>query len=960
MRFFLSILFVVVLSALNAQTGTIRGKVIEDATSETLIGATIQIPGTTMGTITDLDGNFALKVAPGNYKIKISYISYNDIIVQDVAVKADEVTLVGEVRLQDADLKLNEIVVTAEAVRTTEVALMSIRKNSQKLMDGISSAKMSFTGDATAVEAVKRVTGVSIEGGKYVYVRGLGDRYSKTMLNNVDIPGLDPDRNTLQMDIFPTNLISNITVSKTFTAELPADFTGGLLNIETVDFPERKKLQVSIGTSYNSNANLKSDYLSYEGGKTDFLGFDDGTRSLPSAARGENIPSPILGYSSDEVNGFLDEFDNTLAATEKTSFLNTSLSLSMGNQYDLGEENSSRKLGYVFSVSYKNDYEYYDDIFFGDYQKNLDNEVYDLVYSDKRYGQYGEQTTLLGTLAGLAYKNLVSKYRITLMHLQKGVSTASRLNKDNNSEAVGQSGYTSIGDVLTYNQSSLTNLLLTGKHMKSDNNWEIEWRVSPTFSYSADPDMRETPFSISGDDYFFSGGEGGMPSRTWRYLKEWNVVNKIDLTKKYSLFNQDAKLKFGGSYTFKNRDYEILGFDMQFWGIQPDWSNPDPDLVLQSGNLYPYGPVYYINAQGELNPNEYQSNNHNIAFYASNDFKIFSNLQAIVGLRLEYFIQYHTGRDPLYANGNPSGINLDNEKVLSSTDLFPSVNFIYDVGEEQKIRLAYSNTIARPSFKEVSYAQIIDPITDIVFVGALYSYNDWDGNIEETRINNYDIRYEFYMEQGQIISLSGFAKFFEKPIELVRIPEQQTSIEIQPRNVGNGILYGVELEFVKSLGFISPILDHLSLNGNFTLVYSQIDMAESEYNSRQNALRVGESIKDTRPMAGQAPWVVNGGISYMSRELGLDVCVFYNVKGPTLTIVGLGIYPDVYTVPFHSLNFSINKKFGEENRVAIGFKASNILNGKKEWVFDSYKASDAYYESRIPGVKLSASFSYKF
>lgn len=962
MRFFLSILFAVVLSGLNAQTGTIRGKVVEDATNETLIGATIQIPGTTIGTITDLDGNFAIKIAPGKYSIKVSYISYNDIIIEDVSVKSDEVTVVGEVRLQDADLKLNEIVVTAEAVRTTEVALMSIRKNSQTMMDGISSAKMSLTGDATAVEAVKRVTGVSVEGGKYVYVRGLGDRYSKTMMNNADIPGLDPDRNTIQMDIFPSNLISNMTISKTFTAELPADFTGGLINIETVDFPERKKMKVSLGTSYNPNMNLKSDFIGYDGGSLDFLGFDDGTRALPDGAA-NNIPRPYFNPST-EVYDFVKKFDPTMGVEEKNSFLNTSLSFSMGNQIDLDRDNSNRKLGYIFSLSYKNDYEYYDNVFYGDYQKDGDNaDVYDLIYADKKNGQIGEQSTLMGVLGGIAYKTQLSKYRFTAMHLQKGTSTASHMFKDNNPEAVGQSGYTAVSEVLNYNQSSLTNLLFTGKHVIQERGWEIDWRVAPTYSYSADPDIRETTFSFYQDDYYFSSGEGGLPTRTWRHLKELNTVAKIDLTKKYTLFGENAKFKLGGAYTLKYRDYEILKYNVKFTELQyqPDWPIPDPNLVLLDENIFPNGLVYIDGGVDGINPNEYQSNNHTIAFYASNDFVLFPGFKAIIGLRVENFVQKHTGRDILYSQGNPDGLNLDNDKVLESFDFFPTANFIWDLAEEQKLRIAYSNTIARPSFKEVSFAQIADPITNIIFNGSLYDgYSDWDGNIQETRINNFDIRYEFFMERGQIVSVSGFAKLFDKPIEVVRIPEAQTNIEIQPRNVGDGMLFGGEFEFVKNLGFISPFLDDLSLNGNFTYVYSQIAMTDSEYEERKKQERDGEDVNDYRPMAGQAPWVVNAGLVYLNRDFGLDIGAFYNVKGPTLTIVGLGIFPDVYTVPFHSLNFSATKKFGKENRMSIGIKVSNILNDKKEELFNSYKASDVYSLIKEPGTSFSLGFSYKF
>ena len=960
MRLFLFFLTFFVLSTLFGQQGSIEGIIIEDATGETLVGSTIQIAGTTTGTISDIDGKFSLNLVQGNYDLIISYISFQNIFVENVEVSSGQVTTLNNLRMKDADLKLSEVVVTAEAVRSNEIALMNMRKNSNVILDGISAAKMRLTGDATAVDAVKRVTGVTIEGGKYVYVRGLGDRYSKTMLNNADIPGLDPDKNTLQMDIFPTNLIGNITVSKNFTADMPADFTGGLLNIETIDFPENHEMKISLSTAYNPKMNLNSNFLTYEGGSLDYLGFDDGSRSLPNIAREEYIPSPISGQSNAAINSFLKLFNPVMSTKKQNSFLNTNISFSIGNKYNIGSKTSktNQNLGYVFSLSYKNEYNYYADAFFGDYQKSNNANIYDLIYSEKKSGQIGENTVSTCVFGGLMYKTKYSKIKLTLMHLQKGVSLASKLFTDNNSEAIGQSGYLSVSDVLSYNQSSLSNLHLTGSHVFPESTWNIDWQISPTYSYSADPDIRETPFSYNEEGhYYFSGGEGGMPSRTWRYLNEFNLSSKINIVKKYKLFSNTAKLMFGIAHTAKYRNYEILGYNIQFWGNTPTWKEPNANLLLTDNNLFPNGKIYYINAQGQINPNEYQSNNKVFAFYVSNEQTFFSKLNVILGLRAEKFVQNLTGRDAAFSNGDPNGINMKNEKVIESINLFPSVNIIYKVFKNQNLRLSYSNTIGRPSFKEVSFAQIIDPVSDLIFNGSLYKYDDWDGNIKETHINNFDIRYEFFMEKGQLLSIGAFAKKFQNPIEIVRIASQQTSNEVQPRNVGNGQLLGLEVEFVKSLSFVSPLLTNFSLNGNFTYIVSSIDMTESEYNLRLAKARTGETIKNVRPMAGQAPWVINGGLVYTNLKKGINAGLFYNVMGPTLNIVGMGIYPDIYTSPFHSLNISLNKKFGAENRFTIGLKISNILNDKKEEIFQSYKAKSEYFNRLSEGQVFSLGFT---
>jgi len=254
----------------QAQTGTIRGTIIDDATGEPMIGANVIVPGQGMGAISDLDGSFSLVAAPGTYEIQISFITYQTIVFKSLVVEANKVNVLGEIRMKESSMQLAEVVVVEEMTRNSEAAIVTVKKRSPVILDGISAAKIKLVGDGTAVEAAKRVTGVSVEGGKYVYIRGLGDRYTRTTLNGMDIPGLDPDKNSIQLDIFPTNLISNIMVSKNFSAELPADFTGGILNIETTSFPEEKVFEGSFGISYNPDMHFNSNFLDYKGGATDF------------------------------------------------------------------------------------------------------------------------------------------------------------------------------------------------------------------------------------------------------------------------------------------------------------------------------------------------------------------------------------------------------------------------------------------------------------------------------------------------------------------------------------------------------------------------------------------------------------------------------------------------------------------------------------------------------------------
>lgn len=241
LRFLFSFAFLLLFTEINAQNGILRGSVYDEGTGESLMGVSIAVEGTTKGVITDLDGKFNLPLEPGIYNLKFSFVSYETIYLNNVKVNPGEVTLLDNLMLKTSTIGLSEVTVEASMARNTEGAMMSIKMQSPNLIDGISALNFRKMGDSDAASSIKRVTGVSVESGKYVYVRGLGDRYTKTVLNGVDIPGLDPDRNTMQMDIFPTNLIDNIIVHKSFSAELPADFTGGVVDIAIKDFPERKK-----------------------------------------------------------------------------------------------------------------------------------------------------------------------------------------------------------------------------------------------------------------------------------------------------------------------------------------------------------------------------------------------------------------------------------------------------------------------------------------------------------------------------------------------------------------------------------------------------------------------------------------------------------------------------------------------------------------------------------------------
>ncbi|GAA4115758.1 TonB-dependent receptor [Aquimarina addita] len=939
----LIVFFILTTGHISFAQGKITGKVIDGETNDVLPFANVSLKENNTGTTSDFDGFYELSVAPGTYTVIFSFIGYETKQVVDVQINNDNDIIDLNVTLNASAAQLDDVIITTTVRKNTEEAVLTLQRNSVKLMDGLSIESIKTTGASNIAAAVKNVPGVSVQGGKYVYVRGLGDRYTKTILNGVDVPGLDPDRNTLQLDIFPTNILENILVVKSFTADQTADFTGGVVDIITKDFPSKKDFSVSAGIAYNESMHFNNNYLSYEGSNTDALGFDDGNRDNPLSNLSGTLTLPQVDGEAANINTSL--FNRTMAAERNKSFMDFNIGFTAGNQFTIGDN----KLGLFGSVSYKNETTYFDEYIDGQvYRKNdQDASVFELITDRTQNAELGTNNVLISALGGLSYKTDKSKYKVNIIHIQNGESKASLLNQSNfsvNSNRIKK-------DNLVYTERSITNLLLTGKHSNEDASWNIEWKVAPTISRVYDKDFRSTPFLIQSNndgstDFVISPSEAGDASRFWRDLEENNLAGKLDLSKKHTLFGRDAKLLFGGAYTYKQRDFSIDQFSFPFIGSNSaDTFNGDPNELLSPDNIFnpDTGEGIYVRRDSNIS-DTFDSTIHIAAGYVSEEFKISDRLNAIMGVRFEKF-------DLIYTGERQDGLRFDEAKILDKSNFFPSANLILDLNEDgnQKLRGSYSKTTARPSFKEASIAEIFDPISNTFFIGNI--------DIQPTYIDNIDLRYEVYGASTNFFAISAFYKKFDDPIELSFIREARG--QLTPLNLGDASIYGAEIEFRRNLGFISG-LEKFNVTTNFSMIESNQNFSEDERDAREDNLREGEELEDGRTLQGQSPFLVNLGINYNNQDTGWQGGIFYNVQGKTLQIVGNGDIPDVFTLPFHSVNMNISKSFGEDKNSNITLKFSNLLNDDIESVYQSYKAEDQLFSKWSPGQEISLSYSYKF
>ncbi len=934
---FLLLLLVCSLGVAQAQNGTIRGTLIDDKSGETLIGVIVLLEGTSNGTITDLDGNYNISAPAGNYTVVFSYISYATKKVTDVVVKSGEVTVI-DLRMAAETEVINEVTISAERTKNTETALLTIQKNSTVVLDGISSQSISKTGDNNAADALRRVPGVSIEGGKYVYVRGLGDRYTKTMLNGMDIPGLDPDRNTVQMDIFPSNLIDNLIVYKTFSPDLPGDFTGGVVDITTKSFQERKQITIGGTWGITSGTTFNNDFILYKGGKTDALGFDDGTRKLPFSYD-LTIGNGLAIAKDPKLEEYTRSFSRQLEAKKELAFLNQNYFIGFGNQYN----KNGKSFGINTGITYRNTYQFYDKVELGEYQHDANSGV--LQFDKENYrvssGPQGSNNVIWSALVAAAYKTQKNKYTLQLFHTQNGESTASK-----RAQYDGFNEINTVSDILTFTQRSISNALVTGKHKL--NKIEMEWKNSFTFSKISDPDLRIMQFRVINTDTILEAGGSSRSNRLFRDLSEITENFRADFTLPFKQWKGlTSKFKFGIFDTYKRRNFQSYVAELENNGLQIEGG---ADYILAEQNIWnaeTNTTGTYVTGQQDIS-NTFDASMNVLAGYVMNELPVTNRFNVVYGLRIEKADILFTGQKQQIFN--PETDKFNNEKVLDEINFLPALNMIYNVIENMNFRVSYSRTVARPSFKEKSLAQIFDPVTEVTFIGNI--------DLKQTDIDNVDFRWEYFFGSGEMISASAFFKNFTNPIEVVVFSDVAPR-DFTPRNVSNARAYGLELEFRKNFKFIHSKLENLEIGANVTWVKSATEMNPAELEGRNTWVKDGYTINKKRVMYGQSPYLVNANLSYTAEKIGLTATLAYNVQGKRLSVVGGGRAPDVYEMPFHSLNFKLTEVCGKKDQFKLSLQGQNLIGDDFVGQYESYYGADpAIFQRLVPGRTFTIGFAY--
>lgn len=877
-----------------AQTkGGISGKITDKNTNEELIGANVLIIGTTTGASSDIDGYYSIKnLEPGNYELKVSYISYQTITIKDVKVVSGKESVLN-ISLTSTTTQLDEVVVTAEVMRNTEASVLKIQKNSINIVDGLSAELIKKNNSSDGADILKTMTGVTISDGKYAYIRGIGDRYNNTLLNGANLPSTDPEKKSFSYDIFPASLIENVITAKTFTPDKPADFSGGLVQIQTLEFPQSFFWDFAYSAGYNESNNLAA-VKGYQSGSTDWYGSDDGTRKIPDAVPGFKVTSGnFSGMDSDSALQVIGKsFSNNWDLKDKKSPINGSYKLSIGDKYEFG----GSTLGLVGSLSYGSSFDI----------KDIAKRAY--TYEDLRYEYQGStfnSSVIWGGLANISFKTGTSDK----------ISFKNIYNQSADDEVTIYKG-----DYLAYGQYRETNNLkfvsrtlrshqLIGEHKFNVlNGINFEWNTSFAKSFRDEPDNRRYIYSKNDDDpeepLRFQLDQS-LASRFYSDLEDENTGINVNFTLRPFSTPGLPVFKIGAGYDDKGRSFNARQFGFK---NMPGGNFFREDTILQRGVEEIFKPENFENRFIQIveitKPSDsYSSSQAIAASYVMMDWEVITNLRMIAGARLENSEQRLVSRSQ-----TDQPINIDTQ----NSDLLPSFSLSYAFNPITNFRLAYSQTLARPEFRELAPFSYFDFLANELVLG--------NSDLKRTTIQNFDLRYELFPGPGELVAVSLFYKTFKDPIEQILVASSSLEPIRSFKNADKANNFGLELELRKSLGFIHDYANNFSFVGNISLISSKISLGD-------NAIE-GFQVSE-RPLQGQAKYILNVGLYYDDYMNGLTSSLTYNKVGDRISKVGTVDIGDIVQKSRDQLDFVISKKIYDF--IAVKASVKDILS--QDYIF---------------------------
>ncbi len=934
----------------TAQNGKIAGKIIDGKTGETLPGATVMIEGTTKGTLSDFDGNYILSgLQPGKYTIISSYVTYDNKKFVDVVVKANDVTDFNISLDQSTSQTLGEVVVQAEMNKENTNTLLVMQKNNASVSDGISAEAVKKTPDRSTADVIKRVSGATIQDNKFAIIRGMSDRYNAGFINGAPLPSSETDKKAFSFDMFPASILDNIVILKTGRPDITGEFGGGVIDITTKNIPEKNALSITIGAGDNFQTTFKDFKTSKNSGKYDWIGMDDGSRALP-----KDLPQSAFITITNKDQGI----ENAKLFNYNWGFKNIKALPNLNFQGSLSNVGLKGKFGSVVALSYNSN----NSRTFTDRQTyNYSGSNYDMSKINDYHDTTYSRQILASALWNLSYK-ITPNHQISLKNIYSINSEDRVITRRGALDATVNNWSTA--NVRWFTQNNVYSGQLIGDHYFEKPKIKFKWnggysnieRDVPNLSRilrtkTSTEENDDTPYMANiVNGIVITPASGG--SMLFLHTLENMKSLRGDISRTFVIGKTKHDVQVGGSSIFRERTFtaRLLGYSYYTKGISvlPNGTLAalDDETIFSQNNLgIVNGPGKYdggfMVVESTTPSDSYHAFSYTNAGYLMLDSRFFdSKLRFVYGARYESYRQVFN---------NPS---LAKDTVVN--DILPSINAVYGVTQKINIRAAYYRTVARPEFRELAPFQFQDFTTQLVISG--------NPDLKRSLMDNYDLRFEWFPNAGQIVSLSGFYKNIDNAIEQVVDLGAAGGFAVTYANAKSARNVGAELEVRFKLssfthnGDSSRFLSSTTIFANCAYIQSQVDNSNS----------IGSTI---RPLQGQSPYIINAGVQYLDEKSGWGAAVSYNLIGRRIIIVGGATNPTIWENPRHVLDFQISKsikKFDIKLNLRDALAQNLVLyqdmdeNGKftKGSIEESKKQAHSYsYDNIFANTKLSPTLS---
>ncbi|SHE19707.1 TonB-dependent receptor, homolog 3 [methanotrophic endosymbiont of Bathymodiolus puteoserpentis (Logatchev)] len=908
--------------------GSITGIVTSAETQKPVNNAQIYISGIAKQIRTDNKGQFKLaKIPVGQYSISVLHPAFNSKVQEGIQVTKDTDTSLT-LSVAPVGVDLPEFVVLEPFLAGSIASVIEEQKSSAGVSSVLGAEQISRAGDSDVASALKRVSGLTLVEGKYVFIRGLGERYSTTMVNGSLVPSPDPTRRVVPLDLFPTSILDSLLVSKAYLPSLPAEFAGGTVEIRTRNVPEdfffrfSGKIGGSEGTTFDKG-------LSYRGGKDDSLGIDDGTRALPdsiaSATSGNTTIKPQTrfnpdGFTPQEIEKFGEDLSHIWDIDPKTIPLNGRVQASIGDLFTVGDFS----FGYMAAARW-------------DEKWNIQNEQRRLfatgsgnsliLKKDFQVDRTLHEVNLNGYLALEARYLEDHKIYVKLLAIRQSTD-----------EARIEGGFTDSEDfdirrtTLKWKENQLLNNQVGGEHLfPMLNDLEFKWSYTNSTASRYAPNERHYRYDDANRDgnYSFSRRADNNQS-IFANLDDKSENWRFDISLPVNI-HQDVTLKLltGLMNQTRSRDSKIRRY--HYSSVGPDASDPavlgQPSLedVLSPENIGPNG---FQLLETTRSTDNYQASQDLLAVYGQVDLMLYDSLRLNGGLRwedndqvVETFAISKPDKDPVRTQ-------------LKKADLVPAITGTWIISEKQQFRASWSNTLSRPDFRELSPAPFTDPLTNSETVG--------NPDLVQTYIANYDARWEYYFSPKENFALGFFWKDLENPIEKVFVPGSGGLLTYQ--NAKSARVFGIELEILKNLDFIHPDLEYFFAGSNYTWSKSSVEL------TAENLLAQTSSA---RPLQGHSPHLFNLQFGYDNPDWGTQATILYNVAAARIVEAGQLGAPDKYQQPFNQLDFVYRQRLSDW--FSINVRMKNLLDDTSV-IMQGDKITRSYKKGREYSLTLSLNF----